>query len=102
MEANSMSPADFAAMMGNNEFGGNGGWWLILLFLFAMNGGWNRNGDYGQYATAASQQEILFGQRFSNLDNKIDRVGNGIADATYALNNAINGAQTVLGGAITT
>lgn len=100
METNAMTPADFSALMGNhNDFGGSG-WWIIL-FLFFMNGGmWRNNGDYGQYATAASQQEILFGQRFSNLDNKIDRIGNGIADATFALNNTINGVQTNLGAAI--
>ena len=43
-----MSPADFAAVMGNGNgfnrggFGGFGdgqGWWVLLLFLFAMNGG---------------------------------------------------------------
>ena len=98
-----MTPADVHAMLegaGNDGFGN--GWWLILLFLFMGNGwNWNRNnGDYGQFATAASQQEILFGQKFGDLDNKIDRLGNGIADATFALNNTINNAQTVLGGAI--
>lgn len=101
MDSTSMTPADFSAMMGNNGFGGNNSWWIILLFLFMMNGNYNR-GDYGQYATAASQQEILFGQRFSNLDNKIDRIGNGIADATYALNNTVHNAQDVVAGAVTT
>ena len=100
MDSTSMSPADFNALMGNaNGFGGNGAWWLILLFLFLGNRGWG-GGDYGQYATAASQQEILFGQRFSNLDNKIDRIGNGIADATFALNNTIHNAQDVVAGAV--
>ena len=108
MDSTSMTPADMAAIFNNrdynpNELGCNGAWWIIILFLFFMNGGnWNRNGDYGQYATAASQQDILFGQKFSNLDNKIDRLGNGIADATFALNNSINNVQTVLGGAVTT
>lgn len=108
MDSTSMSPADFSAMMGNHDGFCNGGsWWLIVLFLFAMMGGngfgWNRgNGDFGQYATAASQQDILFGQKFSDLDNKIDRIGNGIADATFALNNSIHNAQDVLGGAIVT
>lgn len=54
-----------------------------------------RNGEFGQYATAASQQEILFGQQFGNLDNKMDRgftsLGNGISDATFSLYNAITG-----------
>ena len=66
------SLADLAAV--NNEgFGGNGAWWIIILFLFAfMNGGFGFNnvGDFGQYATAASQQQILFGQEFQNLYDK--------------------------------
>lgn len=91
MVENGYSLSDLAAVNGNNGFGGNS-WFIIVLFLFAMmNGGWGGygRGDYGQYATAASQQEILFGQHFQNIDNKIDRLGNGIADATFALNNAI-------------
>ena len=47
-----------------------------------MNGGfgagYRNNGDYGQYATAASQQQILFGQQFQNLYDKIDRTSNGL------------------------
>lgn len=99
METTNMSPADFSALMGNNGMNGNGAWWLILLFLFIGNG-WNRNGDYGQYATAASQQDILFSSKFQALDNKIDRLGNGIADATFSLNNTIHNTQDILGGAI--
>ena len=90
---NAMTPADFSALMGNG-YGGNNNFLWIILFLFAMGGGgfgWNRGGEFGQYATAASQQEILFGQQFQGLDNKIDRIGYGIADSTYALNNAITG-----------
>ena len=104
MEGNMLSPADIAAM-GGNGFGGNNSWWIILLFLFMMNGGngWNR-GDYGQYASAASQQEILYNQHFNNLDNKMDRgftsIGNGIADATFALNNTIHNAQDTVAGAV--
>lgn len=87
------SLADVAAAAGNENGFGNGGWILILLFAMIFGGGngffGNRDG-FGQYATAASQQEILFGQQFQNLDNKMDRIGNGIADATFALNNSIN------------
>ncbi len=63
----------------------------VLIILFALIFGWGGNGfgsrqsDFGQYATAASQQEILFGQQFQGLDNKIDRIGNGIAAASYDL-----------------
>lgn len=93
------SLADFATLANANN-GNMGGsfWFIILFFLICNNGGWNngwnRNGgDFGQFATAASQNEILLGQKFSDLDNKIDRgftsIGNGISDATFALNNNI-------------
>lgn len=38
-----MSAADLAAVVGNgnNGFGGDGSWWIILLFLCLFNGGWN-------------------------------------------------------------
>lgn len=84
------SLADIAAVSGNGMGGGNG-WFIIIVLLFVLMGGaWGGNrGDYGQYATAASQQDILFSSKFQALDNKIDRIGNGIADATFSLNNTI-------------
>lgn len=94
------SLSDIAAVT-NEGFNGNGSWWIILLFLFAM-GGFGNNGDYGRFATAASQQEILFGQQFQGLDNKIDRLGNGIADATFALNNSIKDGNAGVAGAVVT
>lgn len=99
------SLSDLASVVNAGEgfLGGSGGaGTLIILFLiiFMLGGnGWNRDG-YGQYATAASQQEILFGQQFQNLDNKMDRLGDGISNATYALNNTIHNAQDVVGGAV--
>ena len=89
---NNYSLSDIAALNNGNGFGGNA-WILIILFamIFGNGGLFGGRGDYGNFASAASQQEILYGQRFSNLDNKMDRLGNGIADATYALNNAITG-----------
>lgn len=103
---NNMSPADLVAVTGGgNGFGAGGGlWFVIVLVVFMMalgGGGWgNRGGDYSAFATAASQNEILSGQKFSALDNKIDRIGNGIADATYALNNTITGEGRSLQGQI--
>lgn len=49
--ANELSAADIAAVTGNGNndgvFGNNdGGFWLLILFLFAMMGGWGNNG-YG-------------------------------------------------------
>ena len=90
------SLSDLATVTGGG-FGNGNSFWLIILFLLIFNnGGWNRGGfGYGTggelngYATAASQQDILFSSKFQALDNKIDRIGNGIADATFALNNSI-------------
>lgn len=91
---NGYSLSDISAVTGgmNGLGGGNSLVTLLLLFALISGGGafgWGNRGDFGQYATAASQQEILFGQQFQNLDNKMDRLGNGIADATFALNNSI-------------
>ena len=81
----SMSPADIRALTEDNREGfGGGAWWIIILFLFVFMGGgfWNRNqqGDYGQYATAASQQQILFGQQFGQLNDRLTNIGNGICN----------------------
>lgn len=43
-----LSAADVAAVTGGNGFngfGGDGAWWLLVLFLFAFNGNWG--GGYG-------------------------------------------------------
>ena len=46
-----MSPADFAAITGNNRsndngWGDGGAWWIIILFLFMWGrNGWGGNGN---------------------------------------------------------
>lgn len=94
--------ASDVALLNNNEWGGNSFMWIFALLILANGGfgGWGRNGDFGQYASAASQQEILFGQQFQGLDNKIDRLGNGIADATFALNNSIKDGNAMVAGRV--
>ena len=85
------SLSDIAAVTGGES--GNSLFWIFALLILAGGGGIFGRGDYGQFATSASQQEILFGQQFQNIDNKMDRgftsIGNGIADATFALNNSV-------------
>ena len=97
------SLSDVAAVTrdGNDgAFGGNGAWWIIILFLFVFMGGglWGNRGDYGQYATAATQQEILFGQQFGQLNDRLTNIGNGICDSTFALNNSITAEGRALQG----
>lgn len=104
MDGTNYSLSDLAtATGGNNMFGGNSSILIIILFFAIMimgGGAWNRGNDFGQFATSASQSEILIGQQFQNLDNKIDRIGNGIADATFSLNTSIHNAQDNIAGAV--
>lgn len=52
-----LTASDVALLTGNNRndgmFGGDGAWWLIVLFLFAFcgwgNNGWGNNGNGGGY-----------------------------------------------------
>lgn len=97
MDASNYSLADIRAATENDHDDGFGGgaWWIIILFLFVFMGGgnlWgNRQSDYGQYAMAASQQEILYGQQFQGLNSALQRISDGICNSTYALNNSITG-----------
>lgn len=92
-----MSPADIAAMTrcnDNDGWGGGGAWWIIILFLFVFMGGgfgFNRQGEYGQYATAASQQEILVGQQFGQINDRLTNLGNGICTLGYEMQGNIAG-----------
>lgn len=101
-----MSPADIAALTKGNSFGdGSGLSWLVLIILFFgfMGGGfgWNRNGELGQYATAASQQDILFGQHFGQINDRLTNIGNGICGLGYDMqgNIANLGKEIALGQA---
>lgn len=102
---NGYSLSDLRAATGDgNGFGGNGAWWIIILFLFCFMGGgfgWNRQGEFGQYATAASQQEILFGQQFGQLNDRISNLGNGICNLGYEMQGNIGqlGKEVALGQA---
>lgn len=87
-----MSLSDIAAVTRGNDndgWGQGGAWWIIILFLFVFMGGgglWgNRQGEYGQYATAASQQEILFGQQFGQINDRLTNIGNGICNLGYEM-----------------
>ena len=77
--------------MGNCGYGGfgMGGWeGLIALVVFAGlfgNGGWG-----GGFGGGANGIGAIYGaQQFSQLDNGIRSVQNGICDSTFALNNTV-------------
>lgn len=73
-------------------------WWVVLLFLFAfMGGGFGGNrygtGEFGTYATAASQNEVLLGQKFDTISRQIGAIGDGLCSTTYELAEKINGVN---------
>lgn len=99
LTTDTMSAADLKAIVGNNNddgfgFGGNGAWWLIVLLLF----GWGRGfggfgGGYGAGAgcgaPCATQADVRAAVDQQTLISKLDQQTYGLADSTYALNNAI-------------
>lgn len=72
LTASEMSAADIAAVTGGgNNFGfGGDGWWLILLFLFAFNGGWG--GGYGNNAGAFVGADVQRGFDQSAIMNGLN------------------------------
>ena len=102
------SLSDIAAATGNGRnndgmFGGDGAWWLIVLFLFVFcgwgNNGWGNNGNGGGYvATTATQADIQRGFDNSAVISKLDGISNGLCDGFYSMNNGMltgfNGINT--------
>lgn len=89
------SLSDIAAVSGrngsNDGMWGDGGWWIILLFLFA---GWGRNGmggfgGNGYEAPCATQADVRAAVDQQTLISKLDNQTYGLADSTYALNSTI-------------
>ena len=94
---NGYNLSDIAAVAGRNGngdgfFGGDNGWWIILLFLFA---GWGRGfggfgGGNGYEVAPATQADLRAAVDQQTLISKLDQQTYGLADSTYALTNAIN------------
>ena len=83
-----LSAADIAAITndGNkNGWGCDGAWWLIVLFLFAFNGGWN-NGGYGN--DGSIQRGFDQQATMSGLNDLALAVNNGFANNAVAQCNA--------------
>lgn len=118
-DGQTLSAADVAAVMGGNRgFGGFGGgygydggiWWILILFLFAMMGGWgNNNGNgggwggnnfYGAIPYIGQQSEVQrgFDQQavMSGINNLQNSVCNGFHSAEVAeCNRAMQNMQAM-------
>lgn len=93
-----VEPAGTANNGGGFGWGGDGAWWIIILFLFVFcgwgNGGFGGfGGGYGANSPGlqglVTRADINEGFAMNNLQNGINAIQQGICDATYALSNAI-------------
>lgn len=96
-----LSASDVALLSGRNGendgmFGGNGAWWIVILFLFVFCGwggnGWGGFGNRGGGQGTAVDGYVLTSD-FANIERKIDGVNNGLCDGFYAQAQLVNGVQ---------
>ena len=98
-----MTPADIAAVTGNNRndggFGDGGAWWLLVLFLFAANNGWNNGGwggnggNGGAIPYIGTNADIQRGFDQSAIMSGINNLTTGQCNQTATLQNAITQSQ---------
>ena len=80
---------------GGDWFGGGSGGWLGILLLIALLGGGLGFGGFGGFGGGAGLQgmatraDINEGFALNNITSGITAIQQGIADATYALNNSL-------------
>ena len=104
-----MSAADLAAVVGTNRndgfgFGGDGAWWIILLFL-VLGGGWG-NGFGGGYGGAGglypwlnNSQNINDGFRDQMMNSNVTSIRDGVSALSTQLCNCCGDMQmTVANG----
>ena len=96
-----MSAADIAAVTRNDGFGGFGGdgaWWLIVLFLFMFNGwggygyGGGMNGGVGSEVQRGFDQSAVMG----GISGVGSAVTNGFVDTAAALCNGFAGVNAAI------
>ena len=99
MVGTDLSPADIAAVSGNNRnngFMGDNWVWLIVLFLFCGwgNNGWGNRGNSGAMDNYVLASDFATIQRqidsaTSTLERKADLTQSGLCDGFYAMNTTL-------------
>ena len=81
---------------GGFGFGGDGAWWLIVLFLFAFCG-WGGNG-WGNNAgnSGGVVDGYVLASDFSNIERKIDSVNDGLCNGFYQQAQLVNGTNMAM------
>ena len=81
--------SDIAAVSRGGEgfFGGDSGWWIILLFLFC---GWGGGGfGYGNRGAENVRDAVAYGFDINNLENGVRGLEHGICDGFYDMNTSL-------------
>jgi hypothetical protein len=80
---------------GFGGFGGDGAWWIIILFLFVFcgwgNNGWGNNGNGGGVVDG-----YVLTSDFANVERKIDSVNQGLCDGFYQQAQLVNGTNMAM------
>lgn len=80
---------------GFGGFGGDGAWWIIILFLFVFcgwgNNGWGNNGNSGGVVDG-----YVLTSDFANIERKIDSVNQGLCDGFYQQAQLVNGTNMAM------
>lgn len=81
---------------GGFGFGGDGAWWLIVLFLFAFCG-WGGNG-WGNNAgnSGGVVDGYVLTSDFANVERKIDSVNDGLCNGFYQQAQLVNGTNMAM------
>ena len=87
-----VEPAGTANSNGNNNgWGGDGAWWIIVLFLFMWgNGGWGSGNNPGVQG-ALTRADLCAEMNYGQLSDSVRGVTQGLCDGFYAMQNSING-----------
>lgn len=85
-----------AATGGDDMFGGNSAWWILILFFLAGNGGWGNWGNRGMGERVATTDDVQRGFDTQTIVGKLDGISNGLCDGFYATNTGmLNGFHGV-------
>ena len=80
---------------GGFGWGGDGAWWIIILFLFVFcgwgNNGWGNNGNSGGVVDG-----YVLTSDFANIERKIDSVNQGLCDGFYQQAQLVNGTNMAM------
>ena len=81
---------------GGFGFGGDGAWWLIVLFLFVFCG-WGGN-SWGNNAgnSGGVVDGYVLASDFSNIERKIDSVNDGLCNGFYQQAQLVNGTNMAM------